>query len=137
MLKYSWYVSYCLNMNNRILKYLYPEELCWTCSVFFIVCDNRKYGQTCNKSCGHCLNQGFCHHENGACLSGCDPGFHGVLCTSRKHRSFTLFSFFYFTYLLIVNVNTFIELLYATENWFHFYIYLFQLWLFKKGGWGG
>ena len=53
---------------------------------FFILidCENRHYGEGCNITCGHCLNNAYCHHESGACLSGCEPGYHGKLCKSCK-----------------------------------------------------
>ena len=53
--------------------------------VFFLVgCSNMTFGQDCNNTCGHCLNNDVCHHVNGTCLRGCNPGYHGDLCAARK-----------------------------------------------------
>ena len=47
-------------------------------------CENRKFGHGCNITCGHCLNQDYCHQGNGACPSGCKPGYGGDLCKTRN-----------------------------------------------------
>ena len=50
-------------------------------------CDNGTYGNDCNNTCGHCINDESCFHTNGSCLNGCDPGFTGNICqTSRYHK---------------------------------------------------
>lgn len=47
-------------------------------------CDNNKFGERCNKSCGHCLGLEQCHHINGTCMNGCDSGYESELCTKGK-----------------------------------------------------
>lgn len=55
-------------------------------------CDNGTYGNDCNNTCGHCINNESCFHTNGSCLNGCDPGFTGNMClTSRYHKKEKLF----------------------------------------------
>ena len=49
-----------------------------------VACDNGTYGLNCDFHCGACLNSEQCHHMNGACLNGCDPGFQGGLCKESK-----------------------------------------------------
>lgn len=50
-------------------------------------CDNGTYGNDCNNTCGHCINDESCFHTKGSCLNGCDPGFTGNICqTSRYHK---------------------------------------------------
>ena len=44
-------------------------------------CDGGKYGQDCGNTCGSCINETQCHHINGTCLKGCDPGYKGDKCT--------------------------------------------------------
>ena len=51
--------------------------------MFYKVCDAGSYGQSCNSTCGQCLDQEPCHHVNGTCIEGCDPGFKGNMCNKR------------------------------------------------------
>lgn len=46
-------------------------------------CENGTYGVGCFEQCGHCTDQA-CSTINGTCLSGCNPGFLGHLCKTRK-----------------------------------------------------
>ena len=50
--------------------------------VHFILtgCNTNMYGANCTWSCGNCRGKGQCHHINGSCLDGCDPGFQGDKC---------------------------------------------------------
>ncbi|XP_061170989.1 receptor-type tyrosine-protein phosphatase T-like [Saccostrea echinata] len=41
------------------------------------------YGNNCNQSCGHCLNNAQCYHINGTCLDGCFAGYEGQLCMNK------------------------------------------------------
>lgn len=45
-----------------------------------IDCTNNKYGDGCQTDCGHCFNMIQCHHINGTCFDGCDPGYDGTKC---------------------------------------------------------
>ena len=53
--------------------------LCWH---FFykIECDSGTFGQGCREICGKCKRETQCHHINGTCFTGCDPGFIGNQC---------------------------------------------------------
>ncbi|XP_065926591.1 uncharacterized protein [Magallana gigas] len=43
-------------------------------------CDNRKYGDGCQRNCGQCLDMKQCDHVNGTCLQGCEAGYKGQMC---------------------------------------------------------
>lgn len=43
------------------------------------------YGDHCNNNCGNCLNNTTCHHVNGTCFEGCEPGYQEHNCTEGKH----------------------------------------------------
>ncbi|XP_052692257.1 multiple epidermal growth factor-like domains protein 11 isoform X2 [Crassostrea angulata] len=43
-------------------------------------CDNRKYGDACQKSCGQCVNKTQCDNVIGTCLQGCEAGYKGQMC---------------------------------------------------------
>nr|XP_022309660.1 multiple epidermal growth factor-like domains protein 10 isoform X2 [Crassostrea virginica] len=43
-------------------------------------CGNNTFGQDCTSVCGHCSENEHCHHINGSCLNGCDPGFNRLMC---------------------------------------------------------
>lgn len=47
-------------------------------------CLENKYGLNCSKTCGNCRGSSQCHHINGSCLNGCDPGFQGEKCNMGK-----------------------------------------------------
>lgn len=52
--------------------------------LIFTECDGGKYGPDCNKKCGNCAQNGQCHHINGSCMNGCDPGYYGTYCSKSK-----------------------------------------------------
>lgn len=55
--------------------------------IFFIilkVCDRGTYGAGCNETCGYCSNKDTCIHTNGTCVKGCDTGYNGDYCKTRK-----------------------------------------------------
>ena len=43
-------------------------------------CDGNMFGKHCKEVCGKFLNGGQCHHINGSCLYGCNPGYYGIDC---------------------------------------------------------
>ena len=47
-------------------------------------CNNGFYGPGCIEKCGYCRDQKDCHNVNGSCLTGCENGYRGYLCTSSK-----------------------------------------------------
>lgn len=52
--------------------------------IYITVCNEGTYGSDCNYTCGQCHAKEDCHHVNGTCLLGCEPGYQGDLCKSRK-----------------------------------------------------
>ena len=50
-----------------------------------IACSNGTYGKECNHTCGYCLDQDECHHINGTCVKGCDPGYLGDVCKTGTY----------------------------------------------------
>lgn len=51
-------------------------------------CEMGKYGNNCEKSCGHCVNGTSCNSTTGHCLHGCDPGWQGPKCDIGLFLSF-------------------------------------------------
>ena len=43
------------------------------------------YGENCSRNCGHCLDNKTCHHINGRCVQGCNPGYVAPLCNIGNH----------------------------------------------------
>nr|XP_022306415.1 platelet endothelial aggregation receptor 1-like isoform X2 [Crassostrea virginica] len=58
---------------HHINIYFRTENNPWKCAVGF-------YGDGCQKQCRHCINMMQCHHVNGTCLGGCEPGYKGDNC---------------------------------------------------------
>lgn len=57
--------------------------------IFLIIaeCDRGSYGIECKETCGHCHDVSQCSNINGTCLTGCDAGFKGDLCKTRKYAN--------------------------------------------------
>ena len=49
-----------------------------------IACETGTYGKDCSNACGHCLNETNCIHTNGTCTTGCEAGYFGNICKTRK-----------------------------------------------------
>ncbi|KAK3774959.1 hypothetical protein RRG08_040547 [Elysia crispata] len=49
-------------------------------------CETGQFGEGCKETCSdHCAgDKNPCHHLNGTCVMGCDPGYHGSLCIKSK-----------------------------------------------------
>ena len=49
-------------------------------------CETGQFGEGCKETCSdHCAgDKNPCHHINGTCDMGCDPGYHGLLCIKGK-----------------------------------------------------
>lgn len=47
---------------------------------YIIECNDRKYGDGCQRKCGLCLNMTQCDHVNGTCSQGCEAGYQGQMC---------------------------------------------------------
>lgn len=54
------------------------------CNFNFTECSNVKFEDGCHRDCGYCRNMSLCHHENGACPNGCEPGYKQYDCKQRK-----------------------------------------------------
>lgn len=57
---------------------------------FFKACSAGYFGENCNSSCGHCLNEAACHHINGTCDEECNPGYQEPYCKDGKIYSYML-----------------------------------------------
>ncbi|XP_065926644.1 uncharacterized protein [Magallana gigas] len=51
-------------------------------------CDNRKYGDGCQKSCGQCVNKTQCDHVIGTCPQGCEAGYKGQMCDQECDKGY-------------------------------------------------
>lgn len=47
-------------------------------------CEGITFGPGCINMCGKCARNEHCHHVNGSCMNGCDPGYYGPQCTKCK-----------------------------------------------------
>ena len=52
------------------------------------MCGNGTFGQDCTEQCGECLRKEQCHHVDGSCANGCNPGYQGLMCTKGCHFIF-------------------------------------------------
>lgn len=65
--------------NHKHLRFSFKTDhstLCFSVTE----CDNRKYGDGCQKSCGQCVNKTQCDHVIGTCPQGCEVGYKGQIC---------------------------------------------------------
>lgn len=51
----------------------------------FVACNNKGYGEKCSTPCGNCLGLAQCHHLNGTCTDGCNPGYQGSACNDGRN----------------------------------------------------
>lgn len=50
-----------------------------------VACNNKGYGEKCSTPCGNCLGLAQCHHLNGTCMDGCDPGYKDSACNVGRN----------------------------------------------------
>ena len=50
-----------------------------------LACDDGTYGD-CLLSCGNCFNDEVCNRRTGECPNGCQRGFSGFTCKTRRKR---------------------------------------------------
>ena len=81
----------------------------------FTECSHGKFGHDCKDTCGMCLGEEQCHHINGTCLNGCDPGYYGTFCTKGIYKIILVF--------LIYNRNTYLHPKFETYLVFIFDVY--------------
>ena len=83
----SFYIFYlfCIISNKRFNQ----QSLSLTTVAFNFYlskeCDNNTFGVNCTGVCGHCTEKEQCHHVNGTCLHGCEPGFNGFQCDQGNY----------------------------------------------------
>ena len=53
--------------------------------MFSLECMSDFYGENCSRNCGHCLDNKTCHHINGRCEQGCNPGYVAPFCNEGNH----------------------------------------------------
>ena len=86
-----WYANLRLYVYLWLLSYLSLKIIIYCLSkskeyVFLhnLECDPGTFGEHCNESCGHCLNNASCNHVDGMCLTGCAAGYQRNLCKMGK-----------------------------------------------------
>ena len=53
--------------------------------VYFLVCADGYYGDSCDQECGHCANSTVCNNTSGHCPTSCEVSFQPPHCKSRKN----------------------------------------------------
>lgn len=75
--------------------------------LIFTECDGGTFGPRCINMCGQCAQNEHCHHINGSCLNGCDPGFYENQCIKSKlctqYSKYIHCKYLQETYMLIYN----------------------------------
>lgn len=51
---------------------------------FFIECISGLYGNECNFKCSQFCHEELCYGSTGECVNGCEDGYIGGLCKTRK-----------------------------------------------------
>lgn len=64
---------FLVNWTNTIFHIFQYDYL--TLHISFLECSNKTYGLNCLDTCGACLDSSPCHHVDGSCPSGCNPGW--------------------------------------------------------------
>lgn len=60
------------------------------------------YGPVCSQICGACINSTQCHHINGSCLQGCDPGYRGQKCDEGLCLTYSLKCDLHHTWIVLI-----------------------------------
>lgn len=77
--------------NHKHLRFSFKTDhstLCFSVTE----CDNRKYGDGCQKSCGQCVNKTQCDHVIGTCPQGCEAGYKGQMCDQGQLHVIRIYS---------------------------------------------
>ena len=54
-------------------------------AIYFSACNPGQHGRNCTETCGHCIDGNTtCRATDGACPSGCAPGFNNALDITCK-----------------------------------------------------
>lgn len=83
---YKIYNKFCVwhNITFRCFNfdfYMLKQTMNFYFVLHFAECNEGKFGQNCNHSCGHCLDNEQCNYINGTCPDGCEIGYQGTQCT--------------------------------------------------------
>lgn len=73
------------NLIYDMRKFLWYAVVKHVINLFLIACDEGLYGLNCSEKCGHCRDIKQCSHLDGMCTTGCDAGFQGTLCETRRY----------------------------------------------------
>lgn len=73
-------VSYIHVANGILGFFFYYTQM----KIIFTECDGGTFGARCINMCGKCAQNEHCHHINGSCMNGCDPGYYGTYCSKSK-----------------------------------------------------
>lgn len=68
-------------------------------------CEHGSYGVDCKGICGQCRDINQCFHINGTCLTGCDVGYQGKYCKTRRYISRLKICQKVFVLFLNINLN--------------------------------
>lgn len=71
----------------------------------FVACPKGTFGQNCRKTCGNCLHNTTCNHENGTCPNGCDAGFKGQYCSTCEFEN-TWVTYFWAAFKIVAATCT-------------------------------
>lgn len=58
-------------------------------------CSGGMFGEGCSSQCGLCALDLQCHHKNGTCFNGCEPGYASQFCNQSKWVTHCKTSVFY------------------------------------------
>ena len=82
-------------------------------------CDTGLFGQDCKEKCGKCVKGDNCHHVNGTCLNGCDPGYQGLNCTEGNQQT-DMYALPWMNKYCIINENHFLPDYQCVPSIIHF-----------------
>lgn len=106
MCNFGWFGSYCgtrCSENCRVPgKCYWITGLCeggcqagWINPTCDSKCDEGKFGPKCTEFCGNCrlseieeMEDWKCHHVDGFCIYGCNPGYYGDRCLQHCPNGF-------------------------------------------------
>ena len=80
-----FYSKGCIISLRNVMTFLF-------CIVCHKGCGEGHYGAECSQVCGLCKNTVDCYHVNGTCLTGCESGYIGDMCKTRRLKPYTLFT---------------------------------------------
>lgn len=66
------------------MVYIYKHTFI-SINILVLACNRGQYGIDCSETCGKCLDVNQCFNVNGRCLTGCEDGYVGNLCKTRKY----------------------------------------------------